>query len=55
LNAANRGLLITPFHNMALCSPATTAANVDLHTQLLESAVVELKAAASRELQLSHL
>jgi len=24
----NRGVLITPFHNMLLCSPATTASNV---------------------------
>lgn len=28
----NRGILITPFHNMALMSPATTAADVDRHT-----------------------
>ena len=24
----NRGVLITPFHNMLLCSPATTQADV---------------------------
>jgi glutamate-1-semialdehyde 2,1-aminomutase len=29
----NRGILMTPFHNMALMSPATTAADVDRHTQ----------------------
>ena len=28
----NRGVLITPFHNMALMSPATTEADVDRHT-----------------------
>ena len=30
----NRGVLITPFHNMALMSPATTEADVDRHTQV---------------------
>jgi len=30
----NRGVLITPFHNMALMSPATTEADVDRHTEL---------------------
>jgi glutamate-1-semialdehyde aminotransferase len=34
----NRGILITPFHNMALISPATSAADVDRHTELLEEA-----------------
>jgi glutamate-1-semialdehyde 2,1-aminomutase len=38
----NRGVLITPFHNMALMCPATTKADVDLHTQLFEAAVAEL-------------
>ena len=28
----NRGILMTPFHNMALMSPATTEADVDRHT-----------------------
>ena len=32
-------MLITPFHNMALMCPATTAADVDLHTRVFESAV----------------
>ena len=32
LYALNRGVLMTPFHNMALMSPATTAADVDRHT-----------------------
>src|SRR3954465_11105064 len=31
----NRGVLITPFHNMALMCPATTAADVDRHTEVV--------------------
>jgi glutamate-1-semialdehyde 2,1-aminomutase len=34
LNALNRGILLTPFHNMALMSPATTAGDVDAHTEV---------------------
>jgi glutamate-1-semialdehyde 2,1-aminomutase len=30
----NRGVLITPFHNMALMSPATTETDVDRHTEV---------------------
>ena len=30
----NRGVMITPFHNMALMSPATTTADVDRHTEV---------------------
>jgi glutamate-1-semialdehyde 2,1-aminomutase len=30
----NRGILMTPFHNMALMSPATTAEDVDRHTEV---------------------
>ena len=30
----NRGVLITPFHNMALMSPATTEADVDRHSDV---------------------
>jgi glutamate-1-semialdehyde aminotransferase len=37
--AMNRGVLMTPFHNMALMSPATTAADVDRHTEVFEAAV----------------
>jgi len=36
---ANRGVLLTPFHNMALMSPATTAADVDRHTEVFSEAV----------------
>jgi glutamate-1-semialdehyde 2,1-aminomutase len=38
----NRGILMTPFHNMALMCPATTAAGVDLHTEVFGAAVDEL-------------
>jgi glutamate-1-semialdehyde 2,1-aminomutase len=39
---ANRGVLITPFHNMALMSPATTDEDVDRHTEAFGDAVHEL-------------
>jgi len=39
---ANRGILITPFHNMALMSPATTADDVDRHHDVFGEAVDEL-------------
>lgn len=42
LFALNRGLLLTPFHNMALMSPATTEADVDRHTEVFRGAVLEL-------------
>lgn len=42
LHALNRGLLMTPFHNMALMSPATTAADVERHTVAFREAVVSL-------------
>ena len=42
LYALNRGILLTPFHNMALMSPATTAADVDQHTRAFREAVGEL-------------
>ena len=38
----NRGVLITPFHNMALMAPETTEADVDLHTAVFREAVVSL-------------
>lgn len=40
----NRGILMTPFHNMSLMSPATTAEDVDLHTELFAQAADELTA-----------
>lgn len=42
LYALNRGVLLTPFHNMALMSPATTAEDVDKHTAVFRAAVGEL-------------
>ena len=42
LHALNRGILITPFHNMALMSPATTSADVDRHTEAFLEAVASL-------------
>jgi glutamate-1-semialdehyde 2,1-aminomutase len=40
--AMNRGVLMTPFHNMALMSPATTEADVDRHTEVFGAAVEAL-------------
>jgi glutamate-1-semialdehyde aminotransferase len=37
--AMNRGILMTPFHNMALMSPATTEADVDRHTAVFGDAI----------------
>jgi glutamate-1-semialdehyde 2,1-aminomutase len=42
LYALNRGILLTPFHNMALMSPATTPEDIDLHTRVFSDAVREL-------------
>ncbi len=42
LHALNRGILMTPFHNMALMCPATTAADVERHTLAFREAVVSL-------------
>jgi glutamate-1-semialdehyde 2,1-aminomutase len=42
LHALNRGVLLTPFHNMALMCPATTEADIDLHTKIFAEAVREL-------------
>jgi glutamate-1-semialdehyde 2,1-aminomutase len=42
LYALNRGILLTPFHNMALMSPATTQSDVDLHSAVFDEAAKEL-------------
>jgi glutamate-1-semialdehyde 2,1-aminomutase len=42
LYALNRGVLLTPFHNMALMSPATTEADVDRHTEVFGQLAGEL-------------
>lgn len=40
----NRGVLITPFHNMMLVCPGTTAADVDRHNAVFEQFAAELRA-----------
>lgn len=42
LYALNRGILLTPFHNMALMSPSTTRADVDAHTVMFDGCLREL-------------
>jgi glutamate-1-semialdehyde 2,1-aminomutase len=42
LYALNRGILLTPFHNMALISPETSEADVNYHTKVFEEAVLSL-------------
>ena len=42
LYTINRGIFMTPFHNMALMCPATSAADVDRHTEVFAEAVEEL-------------
>ena len=39
LAMCNRGILMTPFHNMALMCPATTRADVDRHTATFREVV----------------
>jgi len=46
LFAQNRGVLITPFHNMALMCPATVADDVDRHTAVFAEAVDHLLSAS---------
>ena len=42
LYAMNRGILLTPFHNMALMCPQTDTEDVDNHTKTFRDAVHEL-------------
>lgn len=44
LCALNRGILMTPFHNMALIAPDTTDDDVDLHTRVFRESVQALMA-----------
>ena len=44
LYLANRGVLLTPFHNMALMCPTTTLADVQRHHEVFEAAIAELVA-----------
>ena len=45
LRLLNDGFLITPFHNMALVSPETTATDIDAHTQAFRAMCAELVSA----------
>jgi glutamate-1-semialdehyde 2,1-aminomutase len=45
LYALNRGVLLTPFHNMALMCPDTKQEQVDRHTEVFDAALGELFAA----------
>ena len=40
----NRGIVMTPFHNMALMCPESTVADVSTHTEVFGAAVAELTA-----------
>ncbi len=42
LAALNRGILMTPFHNMALVAPQTTEADIDRHTAVFRESVAPL-------------
>ena len=42
LYLANRGILLTPFHNMALMCPTTTKQDVDKHQEVFEDALKKL-------------
>ncbi|MEV0477849.1 transaminase [Streptomyces prunicolor] len=42
LYLANRGILLTPFHSMALMCPDTTEQDVDTHTRVFADALAEL-------------
>ena len=39
LAALNRGILLTPFHNMALIAPDVTEADIDRHTAVFRESV----------------
>lgn len=43
LYCLNRGVLLTPFHNMALVCPATTSDDTDRYARLLEECVYSLR------------
>lgn len=44
LAALNRGILMTPFHNMALVAPQTTEEDIDFHTRVFRESVEALLA-----------
>ena len=43
LYMCNRGILMTPFHNMALMCPDTSQEDVDQHAELFEQALADLR------------
>jgi glutamate-1-semialdehyde 2,1-aminomutase len=42
LYTINRGIMMTPFHNMALMCPTTTTKDVELHNEVFNAALTEL-------------
>ncbi|MGI0149166.1 MAG: transaminase, partial [Thermoplasmata archaeon] len=42
----NRGILLTPFHNMAIISPYTKTRDVDRHTEVFRACAEELRGSA---------
>jgi glutamate-1-semialdehyde aminotransferase len=42
LHALNNGIIMTPFHNMALFSPATPRDAADRHNEALDAAIATL-------------
>jgi glutamate-1-semialdehyde 2,1-aminomutase len=49
LYLANRGVLVTPFHNMMLVSPATSDEDIDLLVALWDECMAELATVARRK------
>jgi glutamate-1-semialdehyde 2,1-aminomutase len=45
LYLVNRGVMLTPFHNMALMCPTTTVAEIERHHEVFEAAIRELLSA----------
>ncbi len=39
----NRGILLTPFHNMALMCPFVTREDIDRHSVLLDECILSIK------------
>ncbi|MFM5905706.1 MAG: transaminase [Micrococcales bacterium] len=42
LYLVNRGIMLTPFHNMALMCPTTSKSDIDAHQEVFEAAIQEL-------------
>jgi glutamate-1-semialdehyde 2,1-aminomutase len=42
LTVLNRGILLTPFHNMALIAPQATDSDIDFHTVVFRQSVAAL-------------